>query len=51
MRPNDEIINSRRKEYPAGTRVKLIVMNDSQAPPAGTQGTVIAVDDMGTYEK
>ena len=34
------------KMYPAGTRVKLISMNDVQAPPEGTLGTVIGVDDM-----
>ena len=34
--------------YPAGTRLVLDCMNDSQAPPCGTEGTVIAVDSMGT---
>ena len=34
--------------YPAGTRVKLVEMNDIQAPPIGTLGTVIYVDDIGT---
>lgn len=34
--------------YTAGTRVKLINMDDMQAPPAGTEGTVICVDDIGT---
>ena len=46
--PNDTIINSLRKEYPAGTRVELIKMNDVQAPPAGTLGTVLGVDDTGS---
>lgn len=36
-----------RKEYPAGTRVKLLAMDDVQAPPAGTEGTVKGVDDAG----
>lgn len=36
-----------RKEYPEGTRVKLVRMDDPQAPPEGTYGTVIGVDDMG----
>lgn len=31
--------------FPAGTRVELVQMNDPQAPPLGTLGTVIAVDD------
>ena len=36
-----------RALYPVGTRVVLIKMNDLQAPPSGTKGTVTAVDDMG----
>ena len=34
--------------YPIGTRVKLVEMNDIQAPPIGTLGTVMYVDDIGT---
>lgn len=37
-----------RKQYPAGTRVELVQMDDVQAPPVGTMGTVTAVDDMGS---
>lgn len=37
-----------KEEYPIGTRVKLIYMEDEQAPPNGTLGTVVGVDDMGT---
>jgi hypothetical protein len=37
-----------RKTYPAGTRVELVSMNDPQAPPIGTEGTVIGVDDIGS---
>lgn len=48
MIPNREIIKSLREKYPAGTRVRLILMNDPQAPPVGTQGTVTHVDDMAT---
>lgn len=36
------------KKYPEGTRVGLISMNDVQAPPKGTLGTVFYVDDIGT---
>ncbi len=32
----------------AGMRVKLIYMEDSQAPAPGTEGTVQFIDDMGT---
>ena len=37
-----------RINYPKGTRVILVKMNDVQAPPVGTQGTVTGVDDIGT---
>lgn len=37
-----------RQMYPAGTRVKLIRMDDCQAPPLGTEGTVKGVDDTGS---
>lgn len=37
-----------RREYPAGTRVRLQKMNDCQAPPAGTEGVVTGVDDAGS---
>jgi hypothetical protein len=43
-----EIVEHLRKQYPVGTRVKLIRMNDEQAPPIGTCGTVTGVDDMGS---
>ena len=36
-----------RKEYPARTRVELLEMDDFQAPPRGTGGTVTSVDDAG----
>lgn len=36
-----------RKQYPIGCRVKLHFMEDVQAPPEGTRGTVIGVDDAG----
>ena len=37
-----------RKSYPNGTRVELVQMDDVQAPPAGTLGTVYGVDDTGS---
>ena len=42
-----EIVESRR-QYPAGTRVELVRMDDIQAPPIGTCGTVTGVDDAGS---
>ena len=41
------VIEKLRKEYPAGTRIKLVSMDDAQAPPIGTMGTVKGVDDAG----
>ena len=38
----------RKEKYKRGDRVKLIKMDDIQAPPVGTQGTVRFVDDIGT---
>ena len=43
--PNRQTVERIRREYPAGTRVKLLEMDDCFAPPIGTLGTVIAVDD------
>lgn len=43
--PNRETVERVRREYPAGTQVELVRMDDVQAPPAGTIGTVMGVDD------
>lgn len=43
--PNKEIVEQVRRQYPAGCRVELTRMDDVQAPPIGTRGTVIGVDD------
>lgn len=40
-------IQALRKKYRPGTRIKLLNMDDRQAPPPGTEGEVIAVDDIG----
>lgn len=48
MFPNIKIVEAIRKEYPAGTRVRLVKMDDIQAPPLGTEGTVVGVDDTGS---
>lgn len=37
-----------RKNYPSGTRIKLLRMDDPQAPLKGTEGTVNGVDDTGS---
>lgn len=43
-----EVLNALREQYPRGTRVELVQMDDPQAPPIGTQGTVMGVDDIGS---
>lgn len=45
MFPSKEIVERVRQQYPKGCRVELVKMDDVQAPPIGTKGTVIAVDD------
>lgn len=45
--PSRETIEELRLAFPIGTRVELVEMNDVQAPPIGTQGTVRGVDDIG----
>ena len=44
--PSSAVVEAMRKKYPPGTRVKLARMDDPQAPPIGTCGTVLYVDDM-----
>lgn len=46
--PNKETVERIRREYPAGARVELVRMEDVQAPPVGTKGTVLGVDDIGS---
>ncbi len=46
--PNRTIVENIRKNYPAGCRVELVRMDDCQAPPIGTKGTVLGVDDTGS---
>ena len=43
--PNRETVECVRREYPVGCRVELVRMDDAQAPPEGTKGTVVGVDD------
>lgn len=43
-----EALQALRERYPKGTRVELVQMDDPQAPPIGTKGTVIGVDDIGS---
>ncbi len=46
--PSKEVVARIRKEYPIGTRIELLEMDDFQAPLIGTHGTVTGVDDSGS---
>ncbi|CUX39858.1 DUF4314 domain-containing protein [Clostridium sp. C105KSO13] len=46
--PSKEQVERLRQQYPNGTRVGLLQMDDLQAPPIGTLGTVYGVDDTGS---
>jgi hypothetical protein len=45
---SDRQLEALRKQYPNGTRVELLQMDDIQAPPLGTMGTVYGIDDTGS---
>ena len=45
--PSREQIAALREQYPRGTKVELLGMDDPQAPPTGTMGEVMGVDDAG----
>jgi hypothetical protein len=46
--PSREVIEHLRETYPQGCRIELVRMDDVQAPPIGTKGTVVGVDDAGS---
>ena len=46
--PSKKTVEDIRRMYPIGTRVELVQMDDVQAPPVGTKGTVLGVDDTGS---
>lgn len=41
-------IEQLKQIYREELRIRLLKMDDSQAPPIGTQGTVSGVDDIGS---
>jgi hypothetical protein len=45
---SDRQLKALRKQYSDGTRVELLQMDDIQAPPIGTKGTVYGIDDTGS---
>ncbi len=48
MFPSKEKVEKIRQEYPVGTKVELIFMDDPHAVPSGTVGEVELVDDAGS---
>ena len=46
--PGEVDLERLRRTYPKGTKVRLLAMDDIQAPPAGTKGEVRGVDDAGS---
>lgn len=46
--PSEKIVEKIRKDYPVGCKVRLVRMDDAFAPPIGTIGEVIGVDDIGS---
>ena len=46
--PSKETVERLKVQYPVGTRIVLRKMEDLQAPPIGTMGTVRGVDDAGS---
>ena len=49
--PSKEIVDRLREQYPAGTRVELVKMDDpyNRILKPGCLGTVQFVDSIGTY--
>ena len=47
MISNNEV-SAIKKTYLPGMRIRLLKMDDVQAPPVGTEGTVQGVDDIGS---
>lgn len=48
MIPNEAMLARLKKQYPEGTRIRLLHMNDPHAVPQGTLGTVYGIDDTGS---
>ena len=46
--PSKAELASLRRTYLKGTKVRLLAMDDVQAPPVGTKGEVRGVDDAGS---
>ena len=46
--PDRETVERVRAQYPPGTRIELVHMDEAQAPRVGTIGVVQGVDDTGS---
>lgn len=46
--PKKDVVERLKQRYPKGCRVRLVQMDDIQAPPVGTLGTVECIDDTGS---
>lgn len=46
--PSKKQVEKIKRQYPIGTKLRLISMADEQAPPKGTIGEVSHIDDIGT---
>ena len=50
MKNKNELLEFMKDQYPSGTRIRLIQMNDPYAPvPPGTEGTLDFIDDAMHY--
>ena len=43
-----KMVERMKRMYLPGMKIRLVRMDDFQAPPAGTIGTVTGVDDIGS---
>ena len=48
--PSEKELDRIRRDYPVGTIIEIQKMDDPQAPPVGTLGEVIGVDNLGDLE-
>ncbi len=48
MMISEKTVTMLKEKYKPGMRVRLVKMDDVQAPPIGTEGTVRGVDDIGS---
>ena len=46
----DDKVKAIREKYPAGTRIRLLKMDDPQSPAPKTLGTVVSVDSIGSIQ-